>query len=213
MRCLRRRSVEPFRYGIVEDMNLQPIDPYTTFRDWYAEAVDCEPRVPNAMQLSTVGPDGRPSCRTVLLKGMDEQGLVFYTNHTSRKGVQLATCSAVALVFHWKSLERQVHVEGHVEEVSPEISDAYFATRGRGSQLGAWASRQSAVREPGGLEAALEDARRKFGDGPITRPPFWGGYRVVPDRWEFWQGKPDRLHERRVLIRTEVGWTLHWANP
>jgi len=194
-------------------MTRQASDPYTMFRAWFAEAVEREPRVPNAMQLSTVGSDGRPTCRTVLLKTFDERGLVFFTNHNSRKGAQLVACPDVALLFHWKSLERQVHVEGRVQPVSAEESDAYFATRDRGSQLGAWASRQSAVREPGSLEKAVEETARRFGEGVIPRPPFWGGYLVVPARWEFWQGKPDRLHERRIMERSDGVWLSHCIDP
>jgi pyridoxamine 5'-phosphate oxidase len=183
------------------------------FEAWYGDAVSHEPRVPNAMQLCTVDARGRPSCRTVLLKGFDAQGLVFYTNHTSRKATQFSEQREVALLFHWKSLERQVHVEGRVEPVSSEVSDAYFATRDRGSQLGAWASRQSATRDKGQLEKAVEEMTRRFADGPVPRPEFWGGYRVVPARWEFWQGKPDRLHERRVFERLNGEWTACRLDP
>lgn len=188
-------------------------DPHSMFSTWLAEAVEREPRVPNAMQISTVGRDGRPTCRTVLLKTFNDRGLVFYTNHNSRKAQQLASCPDVAVLFHWKSLERQVHVEGRVQQVSAEESDAYFATRDRGSQLGAWASRQSAAREPGVLEQALEEVKRRFGDGDIPRPPFWGGYLIVPARWEFWQGRPDRLHDRIVVQRSGSTWVAHRVDP
>ena len=194
-------------------MTLEPSDPHTMFGAWLAEAVKHEPRVPNAMQLSTVDSDGRPSCRTVLLKGFDARGLVFYTNHNSREASHLAACPDVALLFHWKSLERQVHVEGRVQRISEGESDAYFATRDRGSQLGAWASRQSTVREPGRLEQALEDAAQRFGEGAIPRPPFWGGYLVVPTRWEFWQGRPDRLHDRCVMERLDGAWGAYRIDP
>ncbi|WP_106640903.1 pyridoxamine 5'-phosphate oxidase [Allosphingosinicella vermicomposti] len=184
-------------------------DPHFLFDQWLAEAADAEPNDPNAMALATVGADGQPSVRMVLLKGHDAGGFVFYTNLDSRKGGELDTANArAALLFHWKSLRRQVRIEGPVESVSAEEADAYFATRSRDSQLGAWASDQSRpldARET--FQARYEDMRIRFEGGDVPRPPRWSGFRVLPERIEFWLDRAHRLHERRLFVRGEEGWT------
>lgn len=176
--------------------------PFAQFARWMAEAEASEPNDPNGMALATVGADGWPSVRMVLLKGWDAQGFVFYTNLESRKGSQLAECQRAALLFHWKSLRRQIRIEGPVESVSEAEADAYFASRPRDSQIGAWASRQS--RPLAGrfeLEAEVVQFGLKFGVSRVPRPPHWSGFRVVPRRMEFWRDRPFRLHDRLVFSR------------
>ncbi|WP_424812852.1 pyridoxamine 5'-phosphate oxidase [Roseococcus sp. YIM B11640] len=175
-------------------------DPYALFAEWLAEATKSEPNDPDAMCLATCTPEGRPSARMVLLKGQDARGFVFYTNLESRKGQQLAANPFAALCFHWKSLRRSIRVEGQVEPVTPAEADAYFATRARGSRIGAWASQQSRPLEGRwALEKAVAEYTLKFGIGEIPRPPHWSGFRLLPDRIEFWRDMPFRLHERRVF--------------
>jgi pyridoxamine 5'-phosphate oxidase len=181
-------------------------DPHKLFEDWLAEAVASEPNDPVAMALATADAEGRPSVRMVLMKGHDARGFVFYTNLDSRKGGELAANPQAALLFHWKSLRRQVRIEGAVEPVGDAEADAYFATRGRDSQLGAWASEQSRpldARET--FEAGYEAVRARFEGGPVPRPPRWSGWRVVPRRIEFWNDRAHRLHERRLFTRQEGG--------
>ena len=180
-------------------------DPFHLFDEWLAEARASEPNDPEAMALATADTKGQPSVRMVLLKGHSPNGFLFYTNEHSAKGEQLAANPSAALLFHWKSLRRQVRIEGSVERVGAEQADAYFATRARDSQLGAWASDQSRPldrRET--FENRFEEAARRFAGQDVPRPPHWGGYRVIPERIEFWTGRPHRLHERRLFTR-EVG--------
>jgi len=181
-------------------------DPLTMFEAWLAEARASEPNDPTAMALATADGEGRPSVRMVLLKGHDARGFVFFTNLDSRKGEELAANSHAALLFHWKSLRRQVRVEGPVSAVSPDEADSYFASRSRDSRLGAWASDQSRPLETRAtLEARYGEMQARF-TGDVPRPPRWSGFRVAPERIEFWTDGAHRLHERRLFVQDSGGW-------
>lgn len=189
-------------------------DPVEQFAAWFADAVRAGLREPTAMVLATATPDGTPSARLVLLKGYDAEGFTFFTNRGSRKGVELAANPRAALVFPWHDLERQVRVEGQVSVAPHEPSAAYFATRPRGAQLGAWASRQSSVlADRRALEERTARMAERFADGPVPLPEFWGGYRVRPDAVEFWQGRADRLHDRLRYRRSGPGWLVERLAP
>jgi pyridoxamine 5'-phosphate oxidase len=190
-------------------------DPLSLFHTWMADAEKHEPSDPNAMALATADARGRPSVRMVLLKGVDEHGFVFYTNLESRKGQELAANPFAALCIHWKSLKRQIRAEGAIHPVSDDEADAYFASRARTSQIGAWASIQS--RPLAGrfeLEKRVAEFTARFGLGAVPRPPHWSGFRLVPDRIEFWADRPFRLHERFDFIPAEGGaWTKEHLFP
>jgi pyridoxamine 5'-phosphate oxidase len=189
-------------------------DPLERFAEVFGRAEAAGIELPNAMSVSTVSPEGQPTTRFVLLKDWDERGFVFYTNFESRKGRHILTHPAVALNFYWRELEEQIQIEGDAEPVSDEEADAYFATRARASQLGAWASQQSrplSSRAKLVAEVAVVEAR--YLGRPVPRPPHWSGFRVVPRRFEFWVGKPFRLHERTVYERDGEGWRRYGLYP
>jgi len=190
-------------------------DPLAQFERWYAEAVEAGVQLPEAMTLATATPDGSPSARMVLLKGVDERGFVFYTNYESRKGRELTANPRAALVFHWpQAPRRQVTVSGTVERLPVEESAEYFRTRPFGSRIGAWASRQSEViagRE--GLERSFAELESEHSDGEVRRPPWWGGYVLCPDIVEFWQNRPNRLHDRLRYRRSGEDWVLERLSP
>jgi pyridoxamine 5'-phosphate oxidase len=196
----------------VGDVAQQPLQQFT---QWFNEALASKVPEPNAMTLATVDANGKPTARVVLLKGVEDGGFVFYTNYQSRKGYELATNHSGCINFFWVELERQVRIEGIIEKVLPEVSDAYFQSRPRGSQIGAWVSAQSSVipsREF--LEEKLQGYLKQFGTVNVPRPPHWGGYKLKPTYIEFWQGRPSRLHDRiAYTLETDGNWKIERLSP
>ena len=208
------RAISPWLTMLDEGTTrLERSDPLALFDEWYRDAWAHEADA-NAMACATAGADGVPTVRFVLLKGRDERGFVFYTNFESRKGIEIAARPRASLAFHWKSLRRQVRVDGPTEPVSDAEADAYFATRPRDSQVAAWASRQSApLPQRFDLERRFARYCREFEGGPVPRPPFWSGYRVIPETIEFWLDRPYRLHERILFRRADGGWAVGRLYP
>ncbi|MBM4183177.1 MAG: pyridoxamine 5'-phosphate oxidase [Gemmatimonadetes bacterium] len=189
-------------------------DPIELFGTWFQAAQDAGILLPEAVTLATASPDGFPSARMVLLKHADAKGFVFFTNYGSQKARELEANPRAALCFHWAILQRQVRVSGSVERVDRDESSAYFATRGRGSQVGAWASKQSQdLPARAELEERVRETEAEFAGREVSLPPFWGGYRLAPTRIEFWQGRADRLHDRLVFTRVGGGWTVKRLYP
>ncbi|MEM5382143.1 pyridoxamine 5'-phosphate oxidase [Paraburkholderia phymatum] len=203
-----------YSLGSLDIADVDP-NPFRQFDKWFKQAVDAQLPEPNTMTLATVDARGRPSARIVLIKGVDERGFVFFTNYESRKGRELAENPHASLLFYWIELERQVRIEGTVVKTSDAESDAYYASRPLGSRIGAWASDQSKVIESRALlEAREREFSAQYGENP-PRPPHWGGYRLIPDAIEFWQGRPSRLHDRLLYTRSSGGadWTIDRLSP
>jgi pyridoxamine 5'-phosphate oxidase len=203
------RSVVTLGKGVTQGLPDADVgdEPFALFSTWFNEAEQSGILLPESMNLATATPDGRPSARMVLLKGFDSAGFRFFTNFGSRKARELDANPWAALTFHWAVLQRQVRVEGSVRRLGEEQSEAYFRTRARGSRVGAWASRQSApLDERRTLQEKVKEVERRFEGEEVPLPPFWGGYLLVPDRIEFWQGRANRLHDRVVFERSEDGW-------
>ena len=202
-----------YALATLDERDVDP-DPIRQFERWFADAAAAQVPEPNAMTLSTATRDGVPSARIVLLKSVDANGFAFYTDYRSRKGAELAENPLAALTFLWKEIERQVRITGSVSRVSTQESEAYFRTRPPGSRLGAWASQQSAVlasRQE--LEVRVQDVIVRFPDGDVPLPPHWGGFRVAPDEIEFWQGRPDRLHDRLLYRHEQNRWVISRLSP
>lgn len=208
-----RATRKEYNQGALDE-GMVGTDPLGFFRKWYEDALQSEALEPNACALATVGADMRPSNRMVLLKGLDERGFTFYTNYLSRKGQQLSQNPFAALLFFWASRERSVRVEGEIEKISPEESTAYFASRPRASQLGAVASSQSShARSRDELEARLKEMSEKYKDSAIPRPEQWGGYRLRPTMYEFWQGRENRMHDRIRCVAQNGLWSVERLWP
>lgn len=199
---------------LAPDALISGTDPFALFQTWMEQAGKTEPNDPNAMTVATSTPDGRPSARIVLLKDVDPRGFVFYTNKTSRKGSELSANRHAALLFHWKTLARQVRIEGAVEDVSDAEADTYYATRARVSRLGAWASHQSRpLPDRGDLERRVAEFDAAYPGEHIPRPAHWSGYRVIPERFEFWQDMPYRLHDRLIFTAEAGRWRTERLYP
>jgi pyridoxamine 5'-phosphate oxidase len=202
-----------YAVGGLAESDLLP-EPVAMFRRWLRDAVTAGLHEPNAMVVATVSPDGRPASRLVLLKGVDERGFVFFTNYSSRKGEELDANPACALLFPWHGLERQVRIEGTAVRLTAAENDAYFVTRPRAAQIGAWASPQSqVVADRAELDKGYDEQLTRFGELQVPIPPYWGGYRVAPESVEFWQGRQNRMHDRLRYRRTPSGWTTERLAP
>jgi pyridoxamine 5'-phosphate oxidase len=195
---------------LVEENVLE--NPIKQFEKWFNEAVDAKVLEPNAMHLATIS-NGKPHGRIVLLKGFDESGFTFFTNYESNKGKEIAEIPFASLTFFWGAMERQVRIEGKIVKTTPSESDEYFQVRPRGSQIGAWVSHQSSVITREELERRQKELEMQYGDGFIPRPPYWGGYRVIPERIEFWQGRPSRLHDRILFTDIDGNWKIERLSP
>ncbi len=212
----RLRSLFILGRGVLKGLSEEAAgpDPLTLFTEWFEDAKRSGIYLPDAMTLATASKDGRPSARLMLLKGFDERGFRFFTNYESRKADDLTDNPRAALVFHWSRLQRQVRVEGKVEKLPEQESQEYFATRPRGSQLGAWASNQSSpIDDRRQLEESFREHEARFKGADVPLPPFWGGYRVIPDAIEFWQGRANRLHDRLRYTLGDDGWTVARLSP
>ena len=204
---------EDYRRAALDRDTLDP-DPLGQFKTWFAQAQDSQLQEPNAMVLASVDPEGQPWTRTVLLKKLDGRGFVFFTNFESRKARQFADNPRASILFLWLGLERQVSINGTVERISTAESLAYFITRPIGSRLGAWTSQQSSIiKSRSLLEAKLQEMKRKFSGGEVPLPSFWGGYRLIPSRYEFWQGRQNRLHDRFEYLKGDDGWEIERLQP
>ena len=202
----------PSELDPLDERTVDP-DPITQFSRWYDAAIGATDGRASAMTVATVGADGRPSSRVVLLRGFDASGFVFFTNYESRKGVELADGAPIAALFYWPQLDAQIRIEGFAARIGEAESDTYFAHRPRGHQIGAWASRQSEViADRATLEAQVEEIQARFPE-MVPRPPHWGGYRVQPDRMEFWRNRDDRVHDRVEYLLTPDGWTIQRLSP
>ncbi|GAC1443266.1 MAG: pyridoxamine 5'-phosphate oxidase [Vulcanimicrobiaceae bacterium] len=203
-----------YEKGALDEASVER-DPFAQFELWLSAAVATEGLVePNAVSVASVAPDGQPSLRVVLLRGYDERGFVFFTNYDSRKGRELDGTGKAALLFYWAPLERQIRIDGTVARISAAESDTYFAKRPRGHRLSAWASKQSSVvPDRAFLEAQMADEDARFAGVEVPRPPYWGGYRVTPHAFEFWQGRRNRVHDRLAYVRTADGWKIERLSP